>query len=182
MGQSRTFTLNTTPHVATVGETELLFQPEVMGDEFLDAYESLQDSQQSLGVDVNNLAAADPENLRAVVRSLRLFLARLMLPESAQTFAQWEVVKNGQAVSTHATPDEAAQAASEVKGATTVKDAGMRLPDRVLVELLEWVVELYGGGQRPTGLSSGSVQASPPPGTRGRAVSPSKASTRARGR
>ncbi|WP_433856651.1 hypothetical protein [Streptomyces kronopolitis] len=182
MSQSRTFTLNTEPHVATVGETQLLFQPEVMGDEFLDAYEALQESQKNLGVDVNNLAAADPENLRAVVRSLRLFLARLMLPESAQTFARWEVVKSGKAVSSHATPGEAAEAAAKVKGDATVKDVGMRLPDRVLVELLEWAVELYGGGQRPTGLSSGSVQASPPPGTRGRAVSPSKASTRARGR
>ncbi|MFD8774470.1 hypothetical protein [Streptomyces sp. NPDC059916] len=182
MSQSRTFTLNTEPHVATVGETELLFQPEVMGDEFLDAYEALQASQKSLGVDVSNLAAAEPENLRAVVRSLRLFLARLMLPESAQIFARWEVVKDGQTVSDHATPEEAAEAAESVQGGATVKDVGMRLPDRVLVELLEWAVELYGGGERPTGLSSGSAQASLPPGTRGKAVSPSRGSTRTRGR
>lgn len=182
MSQSRTFTLNTEPHVATVGETQLLFQPEVMGDEFLDAYEALQASQKQLGVDVNNLAAAEPENLRAVVRALRLFLARLMLPESAKILAQWQVVTNGQMVSSHGTPEEAAEAAKKAKGDATVKDVGMRLPDRVLVELLEWAVELYGGGQRPTGSSSGSAPASPPPGTRGRAVSPSRASTRARGR
>ncbi|MFI9026298.1 hypothetical protein [Streptomyces sp. NPDC053560] len=180
MSQSRTFTLNTEPHVATVGETQLLFQPEVMGDEFLDAYEALQESQKRLGVDVNNLAAADPEALRAVVRALRLFLARLMLPESAETFARWEVRKDGETVSAHGTPEKAEEAAAKVEG--TVKDVGMRLPDRVLVELLEWAVELYGGGQRPTGLSNASAPASPPPGTRGRAVSPSKASTRARGR
>lgn len=34
----------------------------------------------------------------------------------------------------------------------------MRIPDRVLVQLLEWVAELYGGGveERPTSQSSGS--------------------------
>ncbi|MFZ3595034.1 hypothetical protein [Streptomyces sp. BH104] len=182
MSQSRTFTLNTEPHVATVGDTDLLFQPEVMGDEFLDAYEGLQETQKTLGVDVNNLGSAEPENLRAVTRALRVFLSRLMLPESAQTFARWNVVKNGKTISSHATPDEAADAAAKAKGGATVQDAGMRLPDRVLVELLEWAVELYGGGNRPTGSSSGSAPASQPPGTRGRAVSPSRASTRARGR
>jgi hypothetical protein len=58
-----------------------------------------------------------------------------------------------------------------------------RLPDRVLIQLMEWAVELYGGGgQRPPTSSTGSVPASPPPGSRGRAVSRSKASTSTRGR
>lgn len=38
----RSFAINTEPHVAEIGDTELFFQPEVMGDEFLDAYTALQ--------------------------------------------------------------------------------------------------------------------------------------------
>lgn len=58
------------------------------------------------------------------------------------------------------------------------------LPHRTLVELVEWVTELYGEGTtgRPTGSSNASAPASPSPGTRGSASSPSKASTRTRGR
>lgn len=181
MSQRRQFTLNTEPHVAEIGTVELLFQPEVMGAQFLDAYEDLQQTQKQLGVDMNDLAGVEPEKLRSIVRSLRVFLARLMLPESAEQFARWDVVQAGKVVESFGTPEEAAEHADGLEDATVV-DAGMQLPDRVLVELLEWAVELYGGGQRPTGLSGGSAGASPPPGTRGRAVSPSKASTRARGR
>ncbi|WP_432001630.1 hypothetical protein [Streptomyces sioyaensis] len=181
MSQRRQFTLNTDPHVAEIGETELLFQPEVMGDEFLDAYEDLQEAQKRLGVDVNNLAGTDPDKLRSVVRSLRLFLARLMLPESAAEFVRWEVIRDGKVVDSFGTPEEADEHAAQLKGAT-VKDVGMRLPDRVLVELLEWAVELYGGGRRPTGSSTDSAPVSPTPGTRGRAASRSKASTRTAGR
>ncbi|QKW06923.1 hypothetical protein HUT18_11495 [Streptomyces sp. NA04227] len=181
MSQRRQFTINTEPHVAEIGDVELLFQPEVMGDQFLDAYEDLQQTQKQLGVDINNLSGIAPDKLRAIVQSLRVFLAKLMLPESAQVFARWEVVKGGKAVESFGTREEADAHAAESKG-STVRDSGMRLPDRVLVELLEWAVELYGGGQRPTGLSGGSAAASPPPGTRGRAVSSSKGSTRTRGR
>ncbi|WP_234334282.1 hypothetical protein [Streptomyces sp. NRRL B-1347] len=61
----------------------------------------------------------------------------------------------------------------------------MPLPDRIMIELVEFLMEVYGGGvnkKRPTTRSSGSSPASPSPGTRGPATSPSKASTRARGR
>lgn len=182
MSQRRQFTLNTTPHVAEIGSTELLFQPEVMGDEFLDAYSELQEAQKSLGVDLNNLAGVAPDKLRKVVWSLRLFLARLMLPESAIQFVWWEVVKGGKTVESFGTSEEAEEHAGGLKGAT-VKPGWMRLPDRVLVQLLEWAVELYGGGgARPTGSSTGSAPASPPPGSRGKAGSRSKASTRTGGR
>ncbi|WP_224281768.1 hypothetical protein [Streptomyces sp. LS1784] len=43
----RTFTINTEPHVAEIGDVELLFRPEVMGDEFPDAYTKLR---RTLGV------------------------------------------------------------------------------------------------------------------------------------
>lgn len=62
--------------------------------------------------------------------------------------------------------------------------AGLELPDRILVEMTEWASELYGVGAatallgRPTALRLGRRL----PGTRGSGVSPSKASTRTRGR
>lgn len=54
--------------------------------------------------------------------------------------------------------------------------AGMRLPNRVLVELTQWLAELYGGGAggaggqdgggaRPTGRSTGSASSRRAPGT-----------------
>ncbi|RWZ77868.1 hypothetical protein EQK42_00635 [Streptomyces albidoflavus] len=181
MSQRRQFTINVEPHVAEIGDTELLFQPEVMGDEFLDAYEDLQETQKRLGVDVNDLAGVEPEKLRLIVASLRVFLARLMLPESADEFLAWDVVKAGKVVDSYPTEEEAEARAAKLKDAA-VRVGGMRLPDRVLVQLLEWAVELYGGGSRPTTSSTGSAAASPPPGTRGRAVSRSKGSTRTGGR
>ncbi|WTW95385.1 hypothetical protein OG216_19275 [Streptomycetaceae bacterium NBC_01309] len=177
----KTFTLNTQPHVAEIGETELLFQPEVMGDEFLDAYSGLQDTTKTLGVDLSDLANVDVDQLRAVTTALRTFLARLMLPESAERFACWTVQVGGKVVGTYSSSQDAAEAAASRKNAK-VADRSMRLPDRVLVELLEWAVELYGGGSRPTSSSSGSVPQSRMPGTSGRAASPSRGSTSTRGR
>jgi len=139
---TRKFALNTTPHVAEIGDTKLLFQPEVMGDDFLDAYEKLRAVQKEAKAD--DPANADPAELRKVTKALRDFLSDLMLPESRDAFAQ------------------------------------IRLPDRILVELLEWAVEQYGA--RPTGSSSGSAQASPTPGTRGSGSSRSMGPTRTRGR
>lgn len=55
------------------------------------------------------------------------------------------------------------------------------LPDRVVAELMEFVMELYSGG-RPTGRSPASSRSSPKRGTNGTASSRSKASTRKTGR
>ncbi|MFF2964221.1 hypothetical protein ACFVT1_36260 [Streptomyces sp. NPDC057963] len=145
----KSFALRTESHVAEIGDDiELEFQPEVMGDEFLDAYEALQDTYTELGVDPSNAAGMTPAQLRTTTDAVRAFLAGLMLPESA---AQFDT---------------------------------MRLPHRVIVALLEWTMEIYGGngGQRPPTSSNGSAAASPPRGTRGTASSRSKGSTPARGR
>jgi hypothetical protein len=139
---TRKFALNTEPHVAEIGDTKLLFQAEVYGDQFLDAYEKLRTVQKEAKAD--DPANADPAEIRKVTNALRDFLSSFMLPESRDIFAQ------------------------------------TRLPDRILVDLLEWTVEQYGA--RPTGSSSGSAAVSPSRGTRGSATSPSKASTRTRGR
>lgn len=68
--------------------------------------------------------------------------------------------------------------------------AGMELPDRILIQLVEWSAELYGGGSgsaagngkgngsgggRPTMPSSGSASSRRSPGTPSKASSPSPA-------
>ncbi|MGW2525317.1 hypothetical protein ACWC09_52035 [Streptomyces sp. NPDC001617] len=167
----KSFALHTEPHVADIGGTELLFQPEAMGDDFLDAYVELRDVQKAKGIDLDNLSEADPADVRKTTRALRLFLARQMLAESAELFLRLDVVKDG----------EAEAYAAKHQGARVV-DAP-RLPTCVTVELLEWVVELYGGGgDRPTGSSSASATASRQAGRRGTGVSPSRVSTRTPGR
>ncbi|MFC8466010.1 hypothetical protein [Streptomyces sp. NPDC057250] len=171
----KTFALRTEPHEAQVGDTVLLFKAEVYGDEFLDAYEQLQEAQRASGIKGGDLSGADPKALRRINAELQAFLARQMLPESAKAFARWDVVAaDGSELGTYHDPQEAADAADVHEGANVV-DKGMRLPSRVLVELLEWVVELYSGGEnRPTTSSSGSAPASSSPGTRGRGASRSR--------
>lgn len=145
MAERKRFAIRTEPHVAEIGDdVELLFQPEVMGDEFMDAYSQLQEAQKKLPADPEQLAQVDPKVIKQAKAAVREFLAEMMLPESAEQFGK------------------------------------LRLPDRVLTDLLHWVVELY--GDRPTGSSSGSAPASPPGGTSGTGSSRSKASTRTRGR
>ncbi|GGZ23234.1 hypothetical protein GCM10010387_15430 [Streptomyces inusitatus] len=171
----RSFALNTKPHVAEVGDVELLFKPEVMGDEFLDAYGRLAETRQQVGADGDDLSGEDPKVLRKITQKLRVFLAALMLPESARVFARWEVHADGDVVAAYGDPEEAEDAAREIEGARVV-DCSMRLPDRILVDLMQWTVELYGSGgsDRPPTSSGGSVPASLRAGTPGRARSRSK--------
>jgi hypothetical protein len=176
----RSFALNTEPHVAEIGDVELRFEPEVMGDEFMEAYARLRAAQKDRGVDLENLDEADPLALRHTMRAVRQFLAEQMLPESAERFTRLDVVEGGTVLESFQDLNDAADFAARHEGSQIV-DA-LRLPTRVLTELLEWVVELYGGGERPTTSSSGSATPSPRVGTRGTGVSPSKASTRTRGR
>jgi hypothetical protein len=176
----KTITLNTEPHEAVVGTHTLLFQPEMYGDEFLDAYGRLMDVQKQLG-DVSELS---PDRIRGLYAEMRGFLARLMLPETAEVFSRHEVTAtDGTVISVHIDRDAAEAAALEHADGATVEDKSLRLPDRVLVELMEWAVELYGGGgSRPTGSSNGSASASSKGGTPGRAPSSSRASIRGSGR
>lgn len=176
----KSFALNTEPHIAEIGGTELRFEAEVMGDEFMDAFYELRTAQQEKGLDLADIAEAEPSAVRHSVRALRVFIARQMLPESAELFTRLDVVRDGEVLGTFGDLDEAEEFAGQHAG-SRITDA-FRLPTRVLVELLEWVVELYGGGDRPTMSSSASATASRRAGTRGSGSSPSKASTRTRGR
>lgn len=178
---TKKFALNTQPHEAEIGDVLLSFLPEVMGDEFLDAYGRLQETTRLLNVDLSDAANVDLSKVREATVALRLFLASLMVPESAEVFVRWKVKVGGEVVASFGDPEEAREEAEHRENAEVV-DVGMRLPDRVLMELMDWVVELYGGGQRPPTSSNGSAPASQRPGPSGRATLPSKASTSTRGR
>lgn len=142
----KSFALNTEPHVAEIGDVELEFQPEVMGDEYLDAYGRLQETYQGLGIDASgDMSGLSVDQLRAATNAVSAFLQEMMLPESAEKFTE------------------------------------MSLPSRVLMELFEWSMEVYGGGRPPTS-SSDSSALSRRAGTTGTGASRSKASTRTRGR
>jgi hypothetical protein len=124
----KAFALNTEPHVADIGGTELPFKPEVMGDDFMDAYTELRDTQQSGGVDVDDLSGVAPAPLRQVSRALRSFLAHLMLEESAESFTRLDVVKAGDTLKSFTGLVEAEAYAAKAGSGARVVDA-LRLPD-----------------------------------------------------
>lgn len=175
MGERRTFALNKTPHVAELGDgLELKFQPEVMGDEFLDGYVALQDTYKGLGVGAGNDAAGmDLGKAAEIIRELRGFLCNLLIPESKERFSRFVVIKGGKETGAYLTREEAESAAGTVKG-STVRDDSLQLPLRVLMEILEWIATLYGGAERPTGSSTASSSPSRRGTRRGTANSASK--------
>lgn len=125
---TKSFAINTEPHLADVGGTVLKFQPEVIGADFAQAYAALRTVQAKVkGNKASSTKHAKEENLDPAVlvevhEAMRAFVRRFLLEESYAAF-----------------------------------DA-LRLPDRILVQLLEWTAELYGGGQgnAPGGSSSES--------------------------
>ncbi|XVV34942.1 hypothetical protein ACQPXT_13235 [Streptomyces sp. CA-100214] len=140
--------LNTEPHVVEIGDdTELKFQPEIMGDEFIDAYSELREAQKSAsGVDLDDLSNLDPSMIRGAARAMRAFLAKLMLPESAEFFLRVDVVQGGEILKSFTNWAEAEEYAEGIPGARA--QWALQLPDRALVQIMEFVVGLYGGGMR----------------------------------
>ncbi|MET9913015.1 hypothetical protein ABZZ74_40665 [Streptomyces sp. NPDC006476] len=138
----KTIQLHTEPHVLEVGDAELLLEPEVMGASFVDAYAELAEAQKARGVDLENLGDADPSALRKTLRSVRVFLARQMLPESAELFTRLDVIQDGEVLDSFHELDQAEEFAAQHPGAR-IQDA-LRLPTRAVAEILEWVVEPYG--------------------------------------
>lgn len=113
---TRTFTLNTSPHEAVIGNTVLFLQPEVDGATFVEAYAGLRDAQAKVtGTKASSTKHAkavdtDPETLRELSAAMRGFIRRFLLEDSTGPF-----------------------------------DA-LSLPDRILVQLVEYLAEIYGGG------------------------------------
>lgn len=142
---TKDFAIRSEPHVATIGEHRLTFAPEANGSELLDGYAKLKAAQASVDVE------KDPAAAKKILRALRVFLASLMLPESADLFLTVDVL-NEEGVRVRSFKDEAEAeefAASSMVGAKVVER--LPLPQRVLTELLEWIIEVLGGGARPTG-------------------------------
>jgi hypothetical protein len=114
----RTFEIRTEPHVARIGGTVLLFEPDVAGADFMSAYVKLQDAQQTASdmltprkaTATKHAKQADPAAIAMLDEALREFLAALLVPTSRDVFAE------------------------------------TKIPQRVLVEIVEWCTELYGGG------------------------------------
>lgn len=125
----RVFTLNTEPHRAVIGDTVLLFQPEAVGTEFIEAYVKVQDMHKRVKA-MNSTKASSTKHakdadvdaglLAEVAEGMRGFLRTFMLPESVPVFD------------------------------------GLRLPDRILVQLMEFTAELYGGGSGNPGAAGGT--------------------------
>lgn len=111
----RTFEIRTEPHVAHVGGIDLLFEPEVIGSEFVAAYTKFQAVEARVsaprkGLNDAQKLAADLEAVNDVEAAMREMLAQFIMPVSRPAF------------------DE------------------LRLPQRLLVGMIEWTAELYGGG------------------------------------
>lgn len=116
---SKAFEIRTEPNEALIGDATLLFQAEVVGAEFAEAYDALRSVQQKVkGLEGGKPSSTkhakadhvDSTTLAELSNAMRDFVGRFLLPESKTVFDS------------------------------------MRLPDRVLVQLMEWVAELYGGG------------------------------------
>lgn len=132
------FSLNSEPHIAEIGDTELVFQPEADSDQFVDAWAAMQKAKESLEGQQQT-----PESIRKGTKEARKFITTFMDQDSAKEFAK------------------------------------MKLPDRILVQLVKWITEIYGnngGGQtRPTGSSNGSAPPQRKTRARSTATSRSKA-------
>lgn len=163
---TKSFAINTEPHVADVGGTQLLFQPEVVGAEFAQAYAELREVQKSVkGNKASSTKHAkdddtSPETLLKLNHAMRSFLSGFMLPESAEIFSRHELTHKGE-VQVFTSAEQAAAVAEELGVTNTLVDKSMRLPDRILVQLMEWVAELYGSADSgktdaPGGQSSAS--------------------------
>ena len=116
---SRDFVINTEPHVANIGTDQLLFRPEVVGAEFAEAYAKLVDVQTKV-------------NERRGVKS------------SSTKHAKADAVDPKTLVELNAAMREFLSGL--MMPDSQKKFETLAVPDRILVQLLEWVSELYGGG------------------------------------
>jgi len=116
---TKTFAIRTEPHEAIIGSAVLLFEPEVLGSEFAEAYDTLREVQRKVKAVKGNGSSStkhakaedlDTDTLIELSNAMRNFVSRFLLVDSREVFA------------------------------------GLRLPDRVLAELMEYVAELYGSG------------------------------------
>jgi len=140
----RSFEINVDPHVFNVGGARLLLQPEVVGAEFATAYAELRKVQQR--VQQSQKAAKGASSTKHKTADADGIDAEVLteLHEAMRSFLRRFMLPESQEVFD-----------------------GLRLPDRILVAMLEAAAELYGStgdADRPTG---GSTDLSAPSATTG---------------
>lgn len=120
----RTFMIRTEPNRAVIGDHVLLFVPEVPGTYFIESYLHLQSVQASIEIE---------QATRAKVNSSKHSKAApvdIERVKAANAAADAFLIR-------FLLDDEAKQVFKAVRPT---------LPDRTVVELINWVAELYGGG------------------------------------
>lgn len=118
-GTSRTFEIRTDPHEAVIGPHTLLLEPEVVGAEFAQAYAALREVQRKVKA-AEPAKGSSTEHAKGDGLNAEVLIE---LSEAMRAFARKFMLPDSQAVFD-----------------------GMKVPDRVLVKLMEYVAELYGGG------------------------------------
>lgn len=113
---TKAFAINTEPHVADVGGTLLRFQAEVIGAEFAQAYAELRTIQQR----VKGTKASSTKHAKDESLDPEVLVD---LHKGMRKFVRGFLLEESQA-----------------------SFDSLRLPDRILVQLMEWVAELYGSG------------------------------------
>lgn len=145
----KSFSIQTEPHLAKIGDVTLSFVPEANGSELIQNYSKLRKIQQSVNLEEN------PEDALKVIRAAREFLGSLMLPESQELFTTLDVVADdGKILASFRSMERAEAEAARYVEAKIVDR--FPLPQRVMTKLTEWALEVLGGGARPTGSSSDS--------------------------
>jgi hypothetical protein len=117
---SKSFAINTEPHEAKVGDTVLFFEPEVIGAEFAQAYDALRKVQAKVKANKGAKASSTKHAKEEEALDTETLIE---ISDAMRSFIRQFLL-------------------SESRD----KFASMRVPDRVLSELMEWVAELYGGG------------------------------------
>lgn len=125
---TKSFAINTEPHTATIGDVTLKLQPEVIGADFAQAYAELRTVQAK----VKGNKASSTKHAKEENFDPAVLVE---VHEAMRAFVRRFLLEESRAAF----------------------DA-MKLPDRILVQLLEYTAELYGGGQgnAPGGSSSES--------------------------
>lgn len=116
----RVFELRTEPHPVRVGTTVLHFEPETYGADFVEAYNDLRDAQ----VRVSRKAAGRKASSSKHAQDPDLNVEDVKaLNDTMRRFVRGFLVPES-----HAAFD------------------GLKIPDRILLELIDYLAELYGGG------------------------------------
>ena len=116
----RVFEIRTEPHRAVIGDITLLLVPEASGGDFLTAYGKLRDMQSRVNRKVNGTKAGSTKHAKEPDYD------PAELAEVSETMREF--------ISRFLVPESV----------PVFKNT--RLPDRVLLQLIEFAAELYGGG------------------------------------